>query len=70
MPDDIFDAPKKVKKTTKKPSFEQLLDDESEDLFAVKKEKSDEVRVMGVWCGCGADVCSSMAWHVCVYLSE
>lgn len=38
--DDIFAAPAKPKKLpTKKPSFEQLLDDDSEELFVLEKDK-------------------------------
>ena len=38
--DDIFAAPAKPKKLpSKKPSFEQLLDDDSDELFVLKKDE-------------------------------
>jgi len=44
--DDIFSAPKKVKKTEKKPSFEQLLDDNDEELWSPEdKKKIDKSEV-------------------------
>ena len=41
--DDIFSAPKKVKKIEKKHSFEVLLDDGNDDLFGVTDHKPVEV---------------------------